>query len=513
MQKQKRLESKAWRMSHLYKIINKDGDLVVFERNAVQQWYADNAWSRNLILKARQLGMTTDACIDMLDDVIFTPNYTAVIIAHEKEAVIQIFKKVRLAWEEFDDRLKNILGLQASTDTKNELSFNNNSSIRVALSSRAATVNRLHVSEFAKLSKKFPDKAREVITGSFPSVPKNGRIDIESTSEGPIGDFYLMYKDAEGRTPQSELDFKAFFFPWFKDPAYAMPVGEPVPTDIMSYGAKHLLTPEQTFWYFKTKQTLKDEMKREYPTTPDEAFEAGSDMMFSSDALDRLTVRTGTKIGAWTKYEDYKPGHNYGVGVDVAEGIGRDHSTIVVWDFSKLRPQVVATYKENKISPQNLAYEAKNAGYAYGMAVIAVERNNHGYATVSKLAEIYPEDLIFRMEDEARPEDKLKGVDTIRFGWHTNLATKPKMLYDLSNAVADDLADICDYTLIADMRSYPKEDVGRTRPLDGQTSHWDMLMAAAIGFQMKNHIKSYREVNQKVTVIAPKTNFNPNSAI
>lgn len=508
-----RLKSKEWRLSHLYKIIDKYGNLVIFDRNKVQRWYADNFWYRNLILKSRQLGFTTDACIDMLDDVIFTPNFTAVIIAHEKEAVVKIFKKVRLAWDEFPKELKDYLGITASTDSKNELSFNNKSSIRVALSSRADTVNRLHISEFAKISKKYPEKAKEIITGSIPSVPMDGRIDIESTSEGPIGEFYEMFMHAWRNPPQTKLDFRPFFFPWFDDPYYQISDNIPLPTEMYEYAHKHKLSIPQATWYFVNKRSLKSEMVREYPTTPEEAFSAGSEMMFNAEALDRLVLKQGEKVGQWEYFSDPLPGHSYGIGVDVAEGIGQDHSAIVVWDFTPIKPVVVARYFSNLISPQQLAFEAKSAGRLYKMAIIAVERNNHGYATLAKLAEIYPEELIFRMEDEAKSDEKMKGTDVIRFGWHTNLATKPKMLYDIRDAVNDELVEICDKVIVDDMRSYPKEDVGRTRPIDGQTQHWDALIACAIGFQMRNHIKRYRDEYGEIKVDSPTTTTNINSVI
>lgn len=42
----------------------------------------------------------------------------------------------------------------------------------------------MHVSELAKMAKRFPDRAREVVNGGFESVPTNGTIIVESTHEG-----------------------------------------------------------------------------------------------------------------------------------------------------------------------------------------------------------------------------------------------------------------------------------------------------------------------------------------
>ena len=73
--------------------------------------------------------------------------------------------------------------------TKSEMLFkHNNSSIRVATSVRGGTIHRLHVSEFGKICAKYPDKAKEVMTGSIPAVPKSGIIVVESTAEGQEGE-------------------------------------------------------------------------------------------------------------------------------------------------------------------------------------------------------------------------------------------------------------------------------------------------------------------------------------
>src|SRR5574343_364339 len=68
-----------------------------------------------------------------------------------------------------------------AANNADELVFgHNNSSIRVATSMRSGTLHRLHISEFGKICAKYPDKAKEVMTGSIPSVPTNGILIIES---------------------------------------------------------------------------------------------------------------------------------------------------------------------------------------------------------------------------------------------------------------------------------------------------------------------------------------------
>jgi hypothetical protein len=226
-------------------------------------------------------------------------------------------------------------------------------------------------------------------------------------------------------------------------------------------------------------------MKREYPTTPEEAFEGSGRKLFDLEILGRIqTKRPIREYNGFLIYEDYRLGHVYGMGCDVAEGIGRDSSTIVLWDFTPAKPTVVAEYANNNVAPDLFAYEIKNLAEKYELPLVAVERNNHGHTTLSKLREIYPERHIFKDD-----KDKL--------GWQTNLVSKPRMLYDLNTAVNEDLITINSPRLLSEMRRYDKEDLRILKSTEDTTAHFDLLMAASIGFQMKDHARAVRRNKPK----------------
>src|SRR5262249_55137249 len=115
-----------------------------------------------------------------------------------------------------------------------------NSSIRVATSMRSGTLNFLHVSEFGKIAARFPDRAREVVTGSINTIATGGLIFIESTAEGQDGRFYDMCMAAQARTRmQTEigpLDFKFHFFPWWQNSEYAIELTSvPITAELEAY--------------------------------------------------------------------------------------------------------------------------------------------------------------------------------------------------------------------------------------------------------------------------------------
>ena len=105
----KRLLDKEWRMSHLYKIRDKNQKLITFKHNRAQADFESKKHTRNLILKSRQLGFTTLEAIDTLDDTLFTPNQECLFIAHNLDDAKSIFrKKIRFAWENLPEELRTL---------------------------------------------------------------------------------------------------------------------------------------------------------------------------------------------------------------------------------------------------------------------------------------------------------------------------------------------------------------------------------------------------------------------
>lgn len=496
------MASKSWRLSNLYKIIDDEGNLITFKPNIAQQYLIDNLWSRNIILKARQLGFTTYSVIDMLDDVLFKSNFECALIAHERESMVKIFRKVQLAWDEFPKYLKEEFGWVADTESKNELRFNNGSSISVTLSARSGTLNRLHISEFGKICAWYPEKAREIITGSIPAVMQSGRIDIESTAEGNYGPFYDMYWEAAKHGVQkSSKEFRAFFFPWTQDDKYEEDpknLREPLTEEMKEYQALHHLTDRQIAWYNLTKASLEKAgegmMMQEYPTTAEEAFLAGNNTFFDQDNITtRLSrdIKPGKQIGRdIIQYEEWIPSHRYGIGADVSEGIGRDSCTAVVIDFSSvtaggvLIPRVVARYESNNIDPISFAYELRNLGMMYGYAIIAPERNNHGHATIGKLKEIYPN--IYKEQ----LTDRYTDVESVKLGFHTTKSSKPEILMALKNALRNDEIIIPDRGILLELKHYGRLDFERTTFDEDVSKHFDLVMALSIAYHMRNFATS-----------------------
>jgi hypothetical protein len=275
------LKDRYWRLNHLYKIKDKNGKCVTFKMTPEQLEYFDGMHDRNVILKARQLGFTTEVCIIQLDLALFHKKECA-LIAHSLPDAERLFRnKTQYAYRLLPDDIKQANPL--TKETTSEYVFDKGGSVTVSTSFRGGTLYSLHVSEFGKICAKWPEKAKEIVTGAFEAVPLGGKITLESTAEGRAGYFYDYCQDAEKAQLQSKLlsplDWKFFFFSWWKNPQYAIDPVEKLPQRLVDYfaemEAKHgvSVSEDQKAWYHSKEKTLGDDMKREYPTIPAEAFQ------------------------------------------------------------------------------------------------------------------------------------------------------------------------------------------------------------------------------------------------
>lgn len=297
-----------WRLDSLYWIVDKHGQAVRFHMNAQQRQFVANLWNKNLILKARQLGFSTLMQVLQLDQSIFNANFTGVVIADTLPNAKKLFSKLEFAYDHLPDVIKE--GVPIASKTKGEgIEFAHAdehgkahpSRISIAVSARGGTVNLLHVSELGKIGLKFPQRAEEIKTGAFPAA-EQGITVVESTAEGAFGLFYELCEPAmkrrEAGIPETRLDWRLHFFPWYECADYRLSDADADLVEITETMRKYFARVEaelrikldrnQRAWYAKTAETLKKKMKQEYPATPKEAFEQAIEGAVYGDEMTRL---------------------------------------------------------------------------------------------------------------------------------------------------------------------------------------------------------------------------------
>lgn len=314
------LQDPMWRLcsGQIYKIMVKSPDAegntaIQFKPNRAQRRFIKRLWTRNVILKARQLGFTTLIAVMWLDHALFNADQRCVIVAQDRDKAEEIFRdKVKFAYE----RLPAALRASRPTikDSATELLFSNNSSVKVSTSARGGTPHRLHISEYGKICAKFPDKAIEIQTGSFPAVPLDGVIVVESTAEGQEGDFFAMTEQAMAVAESGRLltprDYRFHFYPWWQEPGYRL--GADDASRVVITAKEHeyfdqvqavmgcIIDAGQRAWYVATREgDFKGDpqkMWQEYPSTPREAFQQSTEGFYY--AVQLASARQTGRIGA-----------------------------------------------------------------------------------------------------------------------------------------------------------------------------------------------------------------------
>lgn len=458
------LKDRNWRLNNLYWIKDKEGNKVLFKLNEAQRKFLEEMHDANLILKARQQGFTTLACILFLDACLFTANISAGIIAHNLEDANSFFTdKIKFAYDNLPDWLKTLR--PAKTERSGELRFNNGSSIRVRTSFRSGTLQMLHISEFGKICAKSPEKAREIVTGALNAIKAGMLVIIESTAEGKIGYFFDWCEEARKilRLGQklTEADFKFHFYAWWQSPEYTMdPDGVMIPPRLVdyfndlekSYGIK--LTPGQKAWYYKKEAKMGDDMGREFPSHPDEAFaQAVEGAYYGKDVAQAETDRRITSV-------PWEPTAK----VHTVWDLGMNDST-AIWFFQQIgNERRYIDYFES--SGENLPWYAaklRERPYVYGKIILPHDSTHRSLETGNT-----PKDVLYSLGftdqvivpampphlriqamrvlfpkcwfDQTKCHDGLEAVKQYRKAWDDKAGCwKDKPLHDWTSHAADSL--------------------------------------------------------------------------
>jgi len=509
-------------------IKSKDAEIVKFEPNIAQRALIErvvyllenNLPIRIIVLKARQMGLST--AIEALIYWYTTThkNVTAAIIAHEDPASRNLYNMFKRYYDnsnplfkpnrKYDTRSDLTFGLQDQDG--NEVGLN--SVIKTATAKntgagRSDTIQLVHGSEVA-----FWDNGEDLVGSLMQTVPyrKNTMIFLESTANGR-GNFFAKMWD---KSIKGDSVFETFFFPWWIQEEYEFPgdkieeytIDEQDVVDLMregiTIGNEVYIVPEDKiddkirFRRHKEREFVASPelLYQEYPSTPHEAFIASGSTVFNVKALahmEKMVRETETysihdnesrepyvtqdnhaKLKIWYMPEQ---GEEYVIGADVAEGIeGGDFS---VADVIRVRDmKTVARLRTDRLDPDEFAHVLDKLGRFYNYALIGPEINNHGLAVVQRLRDLFYSNL-YKRETGL---DEVFETSTTKFGWKTTTITKPLAIDYLAEAIREGLVKDEDIVFIEEAFSYVRDEKGRTNAEAG--THDDTVMAKAIALQL-----------------------------
>lgn len=411
------MENWRWRVSNLYEIANEKGDIVPFRPNSEQLRFMEEMHTLNAILKARQLGFSTLIQIMGLDTSLFHPHTNMGVIAQDLPTAKRIFReKFRDVYGRLPDGIKS--ASPASQEAAQEMGFANGSRIWVDTSLRGGTLQFLHVSELGKIAAKYPEKAREIKSGALNTVHVGQHIFIESTAEGQGGLFHeicseAMLREAKGEEA-GELEFKLHFAPWWRDERYRLNSPRTIPEAHQMYfeelERQHgiVLDDGQKAWYSQKAAQQKDDMRREFPSYPEEAFDAPVEGAYYTDELRRANEQM--RIGDYPF--DPKLGQVY-----TFWDIGRSDLT-TIWFAQKVGASRYRFFDYMEGQDESFPYYARKLkeraadhdGWVYGRHFLPHDGGNTDISvsvsrkTMLENLGVYPVDTVKRTKDLAGPQ-------------------------------------------------------------------------------------------------------------
>lgn len=436
------LGSKDWRKNNLYTIIDEGGREVVYRQKPTQRDFAAHRHPLDIVLKARQLGKSTEIDLDILDDALTIPNLTCGIIAQTKVDAAQLFEtKIRSVYEKLPGFVKK--RSPAIKNAGGHLQLANGSSIRVGVSFRSDTIHRLHISELGKICAKYPTRAEEIKTGTLPAVhpQEGGTAVIESTAEGGAGLFYDTCLGAQAATAQavaekralSVLQWNFHFYPWFLDRKNQVdPLGIKVSDKLIEYFEmlrEHkgiALSIRQRAWYAVKRDGpggLGSLMKREHPSFVEEAFEQSVEGAVYREEME--AARSEGRIGFYPWEKRAK--------VYTAWDLGYHDSTVVVFfQVIKGEVRIIDCYAQVGRGAAHHAREVLRKDYIYGPDSHWAPHDIMAHEKSSGLVlKDHYEQAGIKFGVVERPRLKVHGINEVRanfnkFRFHADKTAKPQ---------------------------------------------------------------------------------------
>jgi len=278
-----------WRLSNLYKIRKEgEGDPIPFKMRQEQEMVITSLRESPTvpvyIIKARRLGLSTGIGVAMADEAIWKGGTQARLIERSKEFAAEKMRNIiRFAAESMPDELTSRLEVFKRSDSDFELKIKTvpdefKSSIHAGVQARGGDCSFLWVSEWGPIAFEDRPRSAEIRSGALPAARKGKRVVETTWMGGKSGDLWELIEPIMKKAEDAEGVL--MFFPWHNDPECARFDGGTVSGEVEQYfrdlaeKTKKGFTQAQKRWYTLTSAQQGSKMKREFPSTIDECWEA-----------------------------------------------------------------------------------------------------------------------------------------------------------------------------------------------------------------------------------------------
>jgi hypothetical protein len=453
----------------LLKIRPKKGGSKWLRLNPTQKEYSRRCTKQNIVLKARQLGITTYVAARYFLQTITRPGTLTVQVAHSQESAGVMFNIVQRFWENLPEAMQKGALLKSRSNVRQIVFPRLDSEYRVETADenagRGMTIHNLHCSEVSR----WPRGGADTLAALRGAVVPDGEIVLESTANGAAGAFYREWQRA------NETGYTQHFFPWWYDEGYREVVEDgrmlPLTLEEGELMRQHGLSEEQIAWRRKRWQTLSKLAAQEYAEDASSCFLTSGECVFELAAIEKAAAMVGKSTGTedngrLTVWLPPQKGRRYILGVDTAGG-GADGDYACAQVIERAMGMQCAEL-HGHFPPYELARRAAELGKRYEQALVAVERNNHGHAVLAHLSSLGYENLF-----EANGQ----------LGWLTSAASRPAMIENMAGVLTAAPELFRSQRLLEECRTFVRHADGNTSAADG--AHDDCVMAMAIALMVR----------------------------
>lgn len=424
----------------------------------------------NIILKARQLGISevTAGFITWLIN--FNREKNVVIMASKVETAKNLIRKVKTALSKLP---KWLILADVEADNRLSVELSNGSRCVVTATSedagRSEAISLLVIDEAA-----FVQRFDELWTGLYPTVAAGGRIAVISTPNGVGNKFHQLYIDAERKI--NEFNYRKLM--WWEHPERISDLRD----DPDRPGFK------TSTWFVNeikaanmSARDVAQELECNFNASGDTVITPQSFIWLNSIALDPLE-RRGLDKGV---YIWMPPIHNrkYMIAADVARGDGADHSAAHVIDLDA-KNQVAEYY--GKISVKEFADLLCELGKQYNNAILIVENALIGMACIEHIILNKYGRLYYSKKGDASSGEIIdaywgpSSTDLVP-GFTTSYKNRPLMLAKLEECIRNMSFTFHSKRMIEELNTFIWNN-GRAEAAKGYND--DLVMSAAIGVWM-----------------------------
>jgi hypothetical protein len=462
----------------LLRIRDRAGGESPLEANAVQRQFERHRKQQNIVVKARQMGLTTWIAGRFFLKTITASGVLTVQVAHTRDAAESIFRIVQRFWDCLPEEMRKGC-LKRSRANVGQMVFPAlDSEFRVLTASdanagRGLTVQNMHLSEVSR----WPGDASATLAGMRAALIPGGELVLESTPNGAYGCFYEEWQQAK------ENGMERHFFPWWLEEAYASSAATDLREEEIELMQKHALTAEQIGFRRGLEASYRGLRVQEFAEDAELCFRSTGECCFDPDAVeDRLKsldpAQSTRRSGRLQIVLPPQAGREYIVALDPAGG-GADGDYAVVEVIDKESGAQCAELQQ-RLRPRELARAAVELAHEYSTpgqpALMVVERNNHGSGVLAHLENGEKYESVYAAN----------GVP----GWLTTSSSKPAMICDLDSLLGAEPQLFRSPRLLEECRTFVTHLNGRTGAAHG--THDDCVMAFAIAQAVRRELKNGR---------------------